>query len=119
MQQLKKYVIALTNLYGLAHRDTVIKVYNKQNKDHIYIEYLQKLVSQEEKSLYRKHGINVHQDYLVKNKIIERGTFDQELEFRQLLPMYIPDKDELLNYCPVQKPSRSPERYNHPSNSIK
>gem|GEM_PF-5135712 len=44
MHQLKKYVIALTNLYGLVHRDAVIEIYNQKNQGHIETGHIQQLL---------------------------------------------------------------------------
>lgn len=33
MKLLKRYVIALTNLYGIVHKDKVLEIYQMQNED--------------------------------------------------------------------------------------
>ncbi len=30
MDQLTKYIVALTNLYGMVHKDKVVEIYNSQ-----------------------------------------------------------------------------------------
>jgi hypothetical protein len=36
MSQLTKYVIALSHLYGMVHKDKVVEIYNSQNEDQIH-----------------------------------------------------------------------------------
>ena len=33
MSRLTQYVIALTNLYGIAHKSKIVEIYNSQNED--------------------------------------------------------------------------------------
>lgn len=35
MDQIKKYIVALTNLYGIVPIDKVVEIYNMQNEDQI------------------------------------------------------------------------------------
>ena len=35
MEQIRKYIIALTNLYGIVPIDKVAEIYNMQNEDQI------------------------------------------------------------------------------------
>ena len=38
MNELAKYIIALSNLYGMVHKEMVVDVFNNQNKEKINIE---------------------------------------------------------------------------------
>lgn len=35
MNKITDYIIALTNIYGLVHKDKVVEIYNMQNEDKI------------------------------------------------------------------------------------
>ncbi|ACB86124.1 hypothetical protein [Natranaerobius thermophilus] len=45
------YIISLTNLYGLVHKDKVIEIYNMQNNDQINTEIIDSIMEPPLKSL--------------------------------------------------------------------
>ena len=45
MSQLTQYIIALTNLYGMVHKDKVAEIYNSQNEDQISLADIEALLN--------------------------------------------------------------------------
>lgn len=97
MTQLINYVIALSNLYGMVHKDKVAEIYNSQNEDQISLADVQDLIANPTQEL-NDAFVLTHNDYFVKESILEDNEFD--LMFRKKIgkPYYVPAKDELLNY---------------------
>ncbi|SHI82560.1 SEC-C domain-containing protein [Parasporobacterium paucivorans] len=97
MNKLIKYIIALTNLYGLVHKNKVLEIYNSQNEDPITIEDVEAYLSKPTKDLGDSF-IQIHKDYFVKEIILENKEFDLMLRKKADKPYYVPGEDELLNY---------------------
>lgn len=97
MIQLINYVIALSNLYGMVHKDKVLEIYNSQNEDQISPADVQALIGNPPQELTDAFVLT-HNDYFIKESILEYNEFD--LMFRKKIgkPYYVPAKDELLNY---------------------
>lgn len=97
MNKLTDYVISLTHLYGLIHKDKVVEIYNMQNAEKITVEAVDVILSNSPLEL-EENFIVVHQDYFVHESIMEFGEFYKEREQRRGKPFYIPPKEELLRY---------------------
>lgn len=97
MNQLKDYVIALTNLYGIVHRDKVLEVYNSQNKNQMNQVDLDELIRTSAIDLENAF-VHIHKDYFVHETILENNDFDWLLSRKTTKPYYVPQKEELLNY---------------------
>lgn len=87
-----KYIIALTNLYGIVHPDKVLEIYNMQNDDQI-----DSLLNCCGKDLDDEH-IYYESDYFVSELIKEFEEEEVYIEAQLTRPFYIPEKDELLKY---------------------
>ena len=97
MSQLIEYTIALTNLYGMVHKDKVLEIYNMHNKDQISLaDVEEQLVNPSER--LEDAFIYPYQDYFVHEAILEFDEFDLMLEKKVNKPYYIPKKNELLKY---------------------
>ncbi|MFD2044717.1 YecA family protein [Ornithinibacillus salinisoli] len=91
------YIISLSNLYGLVHRDKVVEIYNLQNEEKIDKEKIN-TISMEFKEDLKKGFTEIHGDYFVTDSILQFGDFEEELRKRLQKPFYIPGQEELLNY---------------------
>ena len=92
-----QYIIALTNLYGIVHKDKVIEIYNSQNKEKITKKLLEDILYDTVEEI-KRHHVYPYKDYFVKEVIIEFDEFDALLEKKGNKPYYVPEKKELLKY---------------------
>ena len=97
MPQLIDYIIALTNLYGIVHKNRVQTIYNQQHTEPVTEEELQ-LILDNPPSTLEKAFVVVYQDYFVHEFIIEERLFDELMLKKGRKPYYIPEKEELLLY---------------------
>ena len=92
---LQKYIIALTNLYGLVPASKVLEIYNSQNETKISIQdieaYLDEDLSREH--VYSQKGHFVHETVMVFKQ------FRKLRKQKKNRPYYVPDKEELLKYA--------------------
>src|SRR5690625_1509336 len=91
------YIISLTNLYGLVHKDKVLEIYNSQNKNLADIEEINDIVRLDSNKL-RDSFVFINGNYFVQEAIMYFGEFEKKLAERKGKPFYIPPKKELLNY---------------------
>lgn len=61
-QLIMDYIISLTNLYGLVHKDKVVEIYNMQNEEKIDEEVMNALSKEKQEELY-DNFVHVHGDY--------------------------------------------------------
>jgi len=94
---LKKYIIALTNLYGMLHKEKAVVIYNSQNDDKIGIDDVEAYLASPPKEL-EDAFIYTHKDYFVHEAILEFDEFEQMLRKKADKPYYVPEKEELLKY---------------------
>lgn len=97
MNQLTEYIIALTNLYGLVHKDKVKKIYNSQNEEQVSIKDMEKLIINPPRELGNAF-VYPHKDYFVHEAVLENEEFELLLRKKGNKPYYIPKKNELLKY---------------------
>ena len=91
------YIISLTNLYGLVHRDKVVEIYNMQNEDKIDETIIAAVLKEDKKEL-SNNFVEIHGDYFVAETIIEFDDFEEQLMQRTGKPFYIPNQEKLLKY---------------------
>jgi len=91
------YIISLTNLYGLVHKNKVIEIYNLQNEERIDEEFIYSTIKGYLNDL-RANSVEVHGDYFVSKLIMEIDFFEDQLNQRRGKPFYIPGQEELLKY---------------------
>ncbi|SCZ82057.1 SEC-C motif-containing protein [Acidaminobacter hydrogenoformans DSM 2784] len=94
---MNEYIIALTNLYGMVHRDKVVEIYNIQNKDQISSQDLDVYFTESSEKL-ENHFIETYQDYFVHKTVMEFDEFDLMLRKKADKPYFVPKKEELLKY---------------------
>jgi len=97
VSQITHYIIALTNLYGMVHKDKIVEIYNSQNEDQVTSRDIEKILSNPPESL-EEAFVLVHKDYFVAEAIIENDDFDLMLRKKADKPYYVPEKDDLLRY---------------------
>lgn len=97
MNQLIQYVIALTNLYGMVHKDKVVEVYNSQNKNQVKLIEVEAFLLDLPEELDDAFIIS-HKDFFVHEAIMEFDEFSLMLTKKADKPHYIPSKNELLRY---------------------
>ncbi|HHY71890.1 MAG TPA: hypothetical protein GX497_01395 [Bacillus bacterium] len=97
MNQLKEYIIALVNLYGMVHKDTVVEIYNKQNEEQISVSEVESLLADTPKEL-EDAFVHTQKDYFVHETIHVYNEFDLMLRKKADKPHYVPKKNELLKY---------------------
>lgn len=101
MNKITDYVISLTHLYGLVHKDKVVEIYNLQNEEKIEEIDTVRLnadnirIDIEELD---KNFVEVFNDYFVHEAIMEFDEFGVQLKKRAGKPFYIPEQKELLKY---------------------
>src|SRR5690625_914287 len=91
------YIVALTNLYGIVHKEKVSEIYNMQNKEQIEISEIEEIMRRNEEVL-SKQFTYIYGDYFVHEAIIAFDECDLYLEQKAGKPYYIPHKRELLKY---------------------
>lgn len=106
MSQVKDYIIALTNLYGIVHKDKVVEIYNAQNEDKTSVKEVEKYLGLEE---LEKSFVYEEDDYFVHETIAVFDEFDLVLNQKGDKPYYIPQKEELLKYADMDYFERTKE----------
>lgn len=91
------YIISLTHLYGLVHKDKAAEIFNLQNEEKIDITVLNDIMNDPPEDL-DKNFVEINGDYFVHEAIMEFDEFNEQLEHRKGKPFYIPARDELLKY---------------------
>lgn len=97
MSQLTQYIISLSNLYGMVHKDKVVEIYNSQNEEQTSIIDVEKLLANPLQEL-EDAFIYPNQDYFVHEVILEHDEFDLMLRKKGDKPHHVPKKNELLKY---------------------
>jgi len=91
------YIISLTHLYGLVHKDKVAEVFNLQNMDTIDAEAISDIMNNPPEDL-ANNFVEINGAYFVHETIMEFEDFDEQLKLHQGKPFYIPEQEELLKY---------------------
>ncbi|HHX61507.1 MAG TPA: hypothetical protein GX707_12485 [Epulopiscium sp.] len=97
MNQLKQYIIALTNLYGMVHKDKVVDIYNSQNEKQVKLKEVEVFLTDLPEELGDAF-IMIHKDFFVHEAIMLYDEFGLMLTKKADKPYYIPAKNELLRY---------------------
>jgi preprotein translocase subunit SecA len=101
MNTITDYIISLTHLYGLVHKDKVVEIYNMQNEDKIEKIDTVRLKADNisiDSAELDNNFVEVFNDYFVHEAIMEFNDFNEQLEKRAGKPFYIPEQEELLKY---------------------
>jgi len=74
MNQLIQYIIALSNLYGMVHKDKVVKIYNSQNENQVKLKQVEAFLLDLPEELDDAF-IMVHKNYFVHEAIMLYDEF--------------------------------------------
>lgn len=97
MNQLEKYIVALTYLYGVVHKEKVLEIYNQQNDQQITIDQIEAYFAEEPIAI-RDSFAYPYNDYFVHETVLAFDEFDELLKEKGDKPYYIPVQKELLKY---------------------
>lgn len=73
--QLIQYIISLSNLHGMVHKDKVVEIYNSQNEEQVSIGDIEAILNNHPEALSDAF-ILTHKDYFVMENIIDKNEFD-------------------------------------------
>lgn len=97
MEKLKQYIIALTNLYGMVHKDLVVEIHNSQNDKKVSKVDVELAINNSLKEL-EDEFVYINENYFVHEAIMEYDEFQIMLSKKSNKPHYVPNKNELLKY---------------------
>lgn len=97
MRLLYRYIIALTNLYGILHPEKLVEIYNNQNNKKIGIDEVYEILDNLPDEV-AKAFVFSHRGYFVHDAVVEFDEFDSLLMNKGVKPYYVPIKEELLKY---------------------
>lgn len=89
--------MALSNLYGMVHKDKVVEIYNSQNEDKIDLADIEEILNNPPEEL-EDAFVLTYKDHFVMETIIENNEFNLMLRKKADKPHYVPERDELLKY---------------------
>lgn len=97
MNQLVDYISALTNLYGMVHKDLVLEIYNQQQDGQATVEQLDKYFVDQLTPIPMTQAYPFG-EYFIHEVIVALDNFVKILKDKEGIPYYIPTKEELANY---------------------
>ena len=97
MNQLKEYIIALTNLYGAVHKEKVMEIYNSQNKDRVSLKEIEAMLKNPPVDL-EAFAVYTEGAYFIHEAIFMINNLEDMLRKKKGKPHYVPHKNELLKY---------------------
>ena len=97
MNQLKEYIIALTNLYGAVHKEKVMEIYNSQNKDRVSLKEIEVMLKNPPVDL-EAFAVYTEGEYFIHEAIFMIDNLEDMLRKKKGKPHYVPHKNELLKY---------------------
>lgn len=109
---LMKYVIATTKLYGLIHKNKVLKIFNLQNKDKKKTaKDIDEIYSNKEDALHSSF-VYTFGNYFIHQAIQGPDRIQDLLAEKGVKPYYVPSKKELLSYIDDNHFEQMPEFIN-------
>ncbi len=97
MVELTKYIIAMTNLYGMVPKEKVVEIYNSYHKKQVSLSEVEAYLDNPPQEL-KKAFVYTHQDYFVTEAIFAFDEFETMLAKKANKPYYVPKQNELLKY---------------------
>ncbi|MGO1476411.1 hypothetical protein, partial [Alkalibacterium gilvum] len=95
MNLLSKYIVTLTHLYGVVHKDVVAEIYNEQQDEQITSQEVEDFFDASVQEI-EKHFAYKEGNYFVHETILVYDDLDETLSKQAGKPRYIPEKDELM-----------------------
>jgi preprotein translocase subunit SecA len=108
MSLLTRYIVALTNLYGVLPEEELVKIFSAQNEDQISLEELESWADNHSEELYgtpvsSAPGLFIHED------LMDVDVFKDLMMKKANKPYYVPEKEELLKYVNPHYPESTKE----------
>jgi hypothetical protein len=108
MSLLTRYIVALTNLYGVLPEEELVKIFSAQNEDQISLEELESWADNHSEELYGTPvssvpGLFIHED------LMDVDVFKDLMMKKANKPYYVPEKEELLKYVNPHYPESTKE----------
>jgi len=101
-QKFTDYIISLVHLYGMVHKDKVMEIYNKYNRDKISNISMNGVILAGNKhiseSILKNNFVETHGDYFLHETVLEFDRFGKYINSQETKPFYIPPEKELLKY---------------------
>lgn len=97
MAELSKYIIAMTNLYGMVPKEKVVEIYNSHHQEQVSINEVEEYLNNPPAEL-EKAFVYPHDDYFVTESILVFDQFETMLAHKADKPYYVPDRNKLLKY---------------------
>lgn len=97
MNLLSKYIVTLTRLYGVVHKDVVAEIYNQQNEEQISPQDVEDCFDTSVQEIERRFAYK-EGDYFAHETILVYDDLDETLAKQAGKPRYIPEKVELMKY---------------------
>lgn len=91
------YIICLSRLYGIVHKEKVVEIYNMQNEDAITLTQIEQIMNDEQEML-KKDFVYIDENYFIHETIMAFDEFDLYMKQKAGKPYYIPNKKDLLKY---------------------
>ena len=93
-----RYIIALTNLYGIVHKELICEIFNRQNSQPVSLSQVEAMLKDPPPALDEGFVVS-YGDFFVSSSVLEFDDFDELLAQKSDKPYYRPDKSELLKYA--------------------
>jgi len=97
MSQLKEYIIALANLYGVVHKEKVMEIYNSQNTDKVSLKEIDEMLKNPPEEL-EEYFVYTEGEYFLHDGVLHGEDLEEILKKQKGKPHYVPHKEELLKY---------------------
>ena len=97
MALLTKYIVALTNLYGVLPEEELVKIFNSQNEDQITFDDLESWADNHSEELVGTPVSSVPGIFIHEN-LMDVDVFKDIMMKKANKPYYVPKKEELLKY---------------------
>ena len=98
MKLLTTYIIALTNLYGIAPKKIVLEAYNAQNTEQVTKEALEKEIRDSAETLENHFVVSMEESFVNDSLLMLESDIPELLAEKGDKPYYVPEKTELLRY---------------------
>ncbi len=97
MDLLKKYIVGLVHLYGVVTVEEISRIYKMHNNENAPVQVLKKWLEEPPAEL-KKNFVYTEKEGFVHETMYEftETTIEDLFEQHQHMPIYIPDKEELL-----------------------
>ena len=97
MDKLTQYIMALTNLYGMVHKEMVLDIYNGMNDEKVSLDRINRYFGNDLKQIPGTYAFT-YGKYFVHEIVVEFENYVQFMRGKDEKPYYIPDEEKLLRF---------------------